>query len=244
MIVAGDINHADIFNKVQEIYGSWQPSGFDPLTKWPIPEFKSLKKTDYFIVESNLSRTPQITIAWQGPDTRHDINATYAADVFSYILNQNSSQLNKALVQTGLASEISFHYSTLKYGGPITLIITPNPSKVKECAAEAMKQLATMDNEDYFTDSQIETAKRKLEINNIRTADITTNYVHTLSYWWTSASMSYYLTYLDNLKKVNRTDLQTYIRKYIKNKPYCAGLLISPGLSAQINARSFFIATN
>ena len=110
--------------------------------------------------------------------------------------------------------------------------------------AEVSKQLAMMDNVDYFDDDQIAIAKRKLEISQIRTADITTNYVQSLAFWWASASLDYFQAYLDDLKKVNRADLQTYIRKYIKNKPYCAGLLINPELNAHVNARTFFTATN
>ena len=99
LTIAGDVNHDDILKMVSEIYGDWKPSAFDPFTiKWPIPEFKPLDKPDYVVVESKLSLSPQITIAWQGPDTRAAISgSTYAADVFSYILNQNSSRLNKAL---------------------------------------------------------------------------------------------------------------------------------------------------
>jgi zinc protease len=244
LIVAGDVAHGEIFKKVKEIYGDWLPSGFDPFKKWPIPEFKSLNKPDYVIVESKLSRTPQILIAWQGPDTRNDIHATYVADVFSFILNQNSSKLKNALVQTGLASDLSIQYLTQKHVGPIILYITPNPLKIKECMAEVTKQLGIMDNNDYLSDIQIETAKRKLEINDMREADITTNYVHTLSFWWASASLDYYANYLDNLRKINRSDLQNYVRKYIKNRPYCAGLLINPDLNAQINAGSFFTTNN
>jgi zinc protease len=75
-------------------------------------------------------------IDWQGPDTRNDIPSTYSADVFSYILNQNSSTLKKALVQSGLALDVSISYLTLSHVGPITLFVVPNPDRIKECMAE------------------------------------------------------------------------------------------------------------
>lgn len=244
LIVAGDVKHEEIFSKAEQIYGDWKASGFDPFKKWPIPEFKPLEKTDYFIVESTLSRIPFVLLNWQGPDTRNDVHATYAADVLSYILNQQSSTLKKALLQSGLASDVNVNYLTLKHVGPISLTVTPNPLKIRECIQELKKQLALMDNDDYLTNEQIETAKRKLEIAQIRREEITTTYVHTLSFWWASASLDYYITYNDNLAKVTRADLQAYIRKYIKNKPYCAGLLINPDQKTQINAESFFTASN
>ena len=47
-----------------------------------------------------------------------------------------------------------------------------------------------MDNDDYLTNEQIETAKRKLGIKNIREQEITSDFVHTLSFWWASAVSS------------------------------------------------------
>jgi zinc protease len=34
------------------------------------------------------------------------------------------------------------------------------------------------------------------------------------------------------------------VRRYIKNKPYCAGLLISPDLKDRVHPETFFTASN
>ncbi|HEY9363734.1 MAG TPA: pitrilysin family protein [Chitinophagaceae bacterium] len=240
LTVAGDVKHEDVFNQVAKIMGSWKSSGFDPFEKYPIPEFKPLENTDYFIVHSENAKVPMIMFNWMGPDTRNDIQATYAADVFSYILSQNSSRLSKALLDSGLALQTGFNYFTQKYVGPISLTVIPNPSKVKECFEEMKRQINLMDSDDYFTDEQLETAKRQLEINDVRGKEITSDYVHTISFWWCSASLDYYFNYINNLKKVTRADIQNYVRKYIKDKPYCAGLLINPQVEQQLNPGSFF----
>jgi zinc protease len=242
--VAGDVKHEDVFKIIEKTFGDWKPSGFDPFEKWPLPEFKPLEKTDFFIVESDLSRVPFVMFNWHGPDTRKDVAATYAADVFSFIMDQNSSKLSKSLIDAGLALQVNINYLTQKYTGPITLFVIPNPSKVAECVAEVKRQVSLMDADDYVTDEQIETAKRMLEIDLIRDREITSDYVHTVSFWWASASIDYYTTYLDNLRKVNRADLQRYVRTYIKNKPYCAGMLISPTMKGQLKPEVFFTANN
>ncbi|MDB5148522.1 MAG: insulinase family protein, partial [Mucilaginibacter sp.] len=220
----------------------WQVPAFSPLKKWTVPEFEPLKKTDYFILESSLATIPNLLISWQGPDTRHDIPSTYAADIFSYILTQNSSKLSKALVETGLAQEISFNYITLSHGGEISFNIQPNPQKIRECMDEVKKQISLFDTDDYITDEQIQTAKRKLQINQVRRAEITSDYVQTLTFWWASASLNYHFTYNDKIEKITKANVQAYVRKYIKDKPYCAGLLINPDLKVQVNADSFFNA--
>ena len=108
---------------------------------------------------------------------------------------------------------------------------------------EVNRQVALMDNDDYITDAEIATAKRMLEITDIREEDITSFHLcKPLSFWWSSATLDYYFTYLDNLRKVSRADLKLYVDKYIKNQPYCEGLLIDPTLRADIKADDFFNA--
>lgn len=241
LTVAGDVLHDDVFKQVAAIYGSWQPSAFNPFKKWPIPEFKPLQKNDNFYVVSNLTEVPILEINWIGPDTRTDIPATYAADVFSYILNQNASRLSQSLVQSGLALQANIGYLTLSHAGPITFFVVPNPNKINECLAEVKRQIALFDTDDYITNEQIETAKLKLGIRQTEEAEVTSDFVKVLSFWWASASIDYFTNYHENLDKVSRADLQNYVRKYIKNKPYCAGLLVNPQLRSQVPAE--FVAS-
>jgi len=242
LIVGGDVDHESAFKIIESVFGDWQtPSGNDQ-GQWIAPEFKPLEKTKYFIAGSEQAGAPQIDIYWHGPDTRNDVAATYAADVFSYIVNQNSSKLRMALIPTGLATSVFVNYLTLKHTGPISIIVSPNPAKVKECMDEIRRQVALMDNDDYLTDAEISTAKRILEITDVRREDVTSDFVLTLSFWWSSATLDYYFTYLDNLRRVSRADLKSYVDKYIKNQPYCAGLLISPTLRTEIKADDFFNA--
>ena len=240
LTIAGDVKHEDVFKQTEAIFKDWKPAGFDPAKRWPVPEFKPLTRTEHFIVESDLSKVPFIMMNWQGPDTRNDLPATYTADVFSFIINQNSSKFSKALIDAGLALQVNIGYLTQKHTGPISVFVVPNPSKIKECNDEVKRQIALWDTDTYLTDEQIETAKRMLEISQVKSEEITSDFTHTISFWWASASIDYLTTYIQNLRKVNRTDLQQYVRKYIKNKPYAAGMLISAEQKAQLKPEQFF----
>ena len=46
-----------------------------------------------------------INIGWHGPSIGKDNPATYAADVFSFILRQPNSRFQRNLVDTGLVAE-------------------------------------------------------------------------------------------------------------------------------------------
>ncbi len=227
IVVAGDVKHETIFKQTEAVFGSWQPSNFDPFEKWPIPEFEPLKENKYFVTENSNTRVPIIMLGWHGPDTRGDLNATYAADVFSTILAQKSSKLQQELVDAGLALSVSKSYQTCKYTGPVSMFFVPNPAKVNEAYNKLFEHINQWDTDTYFTDEQLETAKNSLIIDDAYAKEKTSEYVHTVTYWWASATINYYTEYAENIKKVSREDIKQYVLKYIKNKPYTAGILVN-----------------
>jgi zinc protease len=238
LVVAGDVKHDEIFKYAQEIFGDWKASDFDPFEKWPIPEFKPLSENRYFVTENKNARIPIIMLGFHGPDTRNDLNATYAADVFSYILDQKSSKLQQELVDAGLAFQVGVSYQTCKYTGPIQIILVPNPMKVKEAYAKLWEHISQWSNDDYFTDEQLETAKTKLAIQDAYGKENTSDFLHTVTYWWSSASIGYYTNYIGNVKKVSRQDIRNYVQKYIIGKPYAAGVLLSPQMKELLGVSS------
>lgn len=240
LIVAGDVEHDEIFPRVEKIFGSWARSDFDPLKKYPIPEIAPLKQNKYVVIESQLAQSPLLILRWQGPDTRNDLQGTYSADVFSFILNQRRSRLTQALQETGLASNIQVNYYSQKYVGPITFSVTPNPSKIRECYQAMQKEMEQWDNDDYITDKQLERAKRILYITQVEEREEVEQYVQLLSFWWASASIEYYTFYRDNLNKVTRQDIKDYVRKYIRGKPFCAGLIVPQGSGLQTDPEFYF----
>ncbi|MBD0368726.1 MAG: insulinase family protein, partial [Flavisolibacter sp.] len=97
LVIAGDVNHNDAFQKAESVFGDWPNSGFDPHQKYPIPDFKPIDSTQYFIKESSIAQTPYMMFMWEGPDYRNDSAGTVAADVFSTLLSLNSSKWQQAL---------------------------------------------------------------------------------------------------------------------------------------------------
>jgi len=240
LVIAGDVKANEAFSAAEEIFGSWKASPFDPFKKWPIPEVKPLTKNDYYIIESDKMPVPYMLFSWHGPDTRNDIPGTYAADVFSFIVNQNGSKLMKSLINSGLAQVASVNYYTQKYTGPISFMVSPNPTRIKECYEEVLKQVALWDEDDYLSDVQIERAKRLLSISQVERREVTSDYAHLLSFWWASASIDYYTHYEENLNKITRADLLNYVRKYIKGKPFCAGMIINKSIVNNVKPQEFF----
>jgi len=225
LLIAGDVNHDEAFKKATEIFESWAPSGFDPFVKYPLPEFTPIAKSELFFTENPNARNNFVMRGWIGPDTRNDVKATYAADVFSFILQQKASKFQQEMVDSGLAFFVNISYQTCKYAGPINIVMVPNPAKIKEAMAKLDEQINAWTSDTYFTDEQLETAKVQLAIDDARGREQTSNFVHTVGFWWASATIDYYTNYVENLKKVTRDDIKQYVTKYIKGKPSITGIL-------------------
>jgi zinc protease len=153
--IAGAVDHREVIPLIEKIYGDWEPSDFDPFEKWPVPEFEPLTENKSFITVNEVTRIPIIMKGWHGPDTRNDVEATYAADVFSFIIGQKTSRMQKDLVDSGLALHVSIAYATNKYTGPIYLTFVPAPGRVKEAVAKLEEHIALWNSDDYFTDEQL-----------------------------------------------------------------------------------------
>lgn len=240
LVITGDVKPEQAFGYARQIFGDWKNSGFDPHQKYPIPEFKPLEKNEYFIKEMSIAQTPYMMFSWHGPDFRNDSAATLAADVFSTVLDLNASKWQQALVDKGLATFANVSYQTSKYVGPIDIFVMPNPQKLKECYAEIMNQVSQFGNADYITEEQLQTAKEKLIRNEVRKNEKPSALSMQLTYFWGSTSLNYYTDYLNNLTRVTKKDIADYVNKYIKNKPFVAGMIISPDMNKQFSPATFF----
>lgn len=242
LIICGDVKHEDSFKKAEDIFGDWANSGFNPHEKYPIPAFKPVEKSVAFVKEMSIAQTPMMMYAWQGPAYMTDSASTVAADVQSTILGLNSSKFQQALVDKGLASSAGISYNTSHYPGMISLFVVPNPTKIKECYDEIQNQITQWGKADYYTDEQLADAKAILLRNHSRELEKPSSLPSQVSFQWCSTSLNYYTDLNDNYQKVSRNDIAKYLNTYIVGKPVVSGIILTPELSKQVNAASFFVA--
>ena len=226
LLIAGDVDHQKAFKWAKKIFSSW-PRGEDPFVKFPAPDHPPLKKSEMVIVEKPVNAVT-IMLNLHGPSVRQDPQATYAADVFSYILSQPNSKFYQELIDSGVLTGVSFSYYTLDKTGPITLLAQTTADKYHAAIQMIWAQVQKFTDPDYYTDAQLANSKHQLEINEIYTHEKPSAYAHTIGFWWSVAGLDYYLGYVDNLRKVTREDINTYVRRYIQNAPYILGVMLSP----------------
>ena len=226
LILTGDITPAEAFRVSEELFGEWKRSERDPFVEFPLVEHPPLAKSEAAFVTKPVTNVV-VQIGWHGPSVGKDDAATYAADVFSFILRQPNSRFQRALVDTGLATGVGFGYYTQRNVGPITLILQTTPDKARAAIAAAYKEVAHFNDPDYFTDEELESAKALLEADDLYSREKLSEYSHTVSFWWSTTGLDYFRGYLKRLRATSRADISRYITTYVQGKPHVGLAMLS-----------------
>ena len=222
LIIAGDVKADDVKDLVPEYFDSWKP-GPDPFLAEKIPDIEPLGKNK-FVTDFVEQPTSVVFVRWHGPSIGIDDKATYAADVFSEIIKQDEHEFTKALLESGIAMGRNFWYYTQRLVGPIQGDVYATPEKLKQAMDVYWKQVKKFTDRNYYTDEQLETSKAQLRSRILYDTESTSEFTKTIAFWWASTGLDYYEGYLDELQKVNRKDINDYLKKYVIGKPYVLGL--------------------
>ena len=180
--------------------------------------------------------TVSLEMVWHGPSTVGDhVELTYAADLLGYALQEPSSPFQKHLVDSGACVRAGFNWSTQMNVGPITLGLEATPDKVDECISTALGELPKMKGSDYLSDEELRNAVRRLEVDQALEREKPSELAHVLTFWWCSAGLNYYLSYLDDVKKATRADIAQYLDTFVLGKPFVLGAMVSPKMAADLH---------
>jgi len=233
LVVTGDVNPDDVFKFAQEFYGDWPKREKDPFVEFPMVEHPPLPKSEGAVVQQPVQNVI-FNVGWQGPSVGKDNAATYAADVFSFILTQPNSRFQHNLVDTGLVSGVTIGYLTQRNVGPIQIVAQTTPDKAHEALKAIYNEVAHFNDKDYFTEEQLGNAKALLEADDLYSREKLSEYGHTLSFWWSSTGLDYFRGYLPNLRRTSRADISRYVTTYIQGKPHVGLALISQEAQQQV----------
>jgi zinc protease len=226
IVVTGDVSPQAVFPVVEEFFGDWPKRARNPFEEFPLVEHPPLQKSEGSIITKDVQNVA-IQIGWQGPSIGKDDAATYAADVFSFILRQPNSRFQRALVDTQLATGVNLGYYTQRNVGPIYLVLQTTPDKARAAVRAVYNEIAHFNDPDYFTDEELESAKALLEADDLYSREKLSEYTHVISFWWASTGLDYFRGYLKRLRATSRADISRYVTTYIQGKPHVALALLS-----------------
>jgi zinc protease len=226
LIVTGDVDAARVFEAARRYLGEW-PRAADPFKTDPIPPVPPLTKNVGVVVEQPVN-TVLAELQWGGPGAHADVAATYAADVFSDVLNQPGSRFQRKLVDSGLWQSLVVNYYTLNHTGPITIGGEVAPDKLRPALAALHRELADVAKPGYITSDAVESVKRKRIVGTMESLERSSGFAHQLGFWWAVTGLDYFFGYVDTMGRQTPDDLRTYASRYIVGKPHVTGVLLSP----------------
>lgn len=235
LVVTGDVIPDTVFALAERFLGDW-PRGEDPFAAEPIPPVPALTTSTAVYIERPVGAVT-VMMQWQGPSVRKDPAATYAADVFSDALNQPGSQLQRKLVDTGLFQSIGVNYYTLNQVGPISIGGQTTPERLKEAIAALQREVERLADPGYITPEQLTATKAERSVSTAFGFDRPSDHAHTIGFWWSVSGLEYYMGYVDNMAAQTLDDVRAYARKYIVGKPMVVGILLPPGVKADLGLR-------
>jgi len=241
LIVAGDVNPATVFALAERELGGWQ-KGADPFVADPIPPIPPLTRNEGVVVEAGVGAVT-VFVQWQGPSVGKDAQSTYAADVFSDVLNDPGSNFQQRLVDSGLWQNLGVNYYTLNHTGPITISGQTSPENLRKAIAGLEAEIRKFNDPGYFDPVELEAVKAHRAVTSAFDRERSSGFAHTLGFWWSVASLEYYMGYVDNMGQQKTSDLRAYAGKYIVAKPHITGVLISPTDRATLKLSSEELVT-
>ena len=225
LIVTGDVNPEKVFVLAEQVFGAW-PRGEDPFKADPIPPIPALNGNKSHISEEPINAVA-VLIQWQGPSVGKDPGATFAADVFSDVLNTPGSTFQKNLVDTGLWQGVGVNYYTLNQTGPISISGQTTPERYRAAMAALEREIARFTDPTYVTTRELEAVKAQRTVSSAFGIEKASEIAHTIGFWWSVSTLDYFIGYTDTMAQQRITDLLRYTSTYIAGKPRVTGVLLS-----------------
>ena len=235
LVITGDVAAKDVFAQADQLYADW-PRAKDPFIAFPLVVHPPIPYTSVVLVEQPV-QAPLISFTWHGPSTvGQNVELTYAADLLSFALQEPSSKYQQALVDSGACSFVAPpSWYTQSNTGPISITAQAQADKIDGCAKAIMAELPKIKQADYLSDAELRNAAFHAEMGQTLERERFSELASTLTFWWTSAGLSYYQNYVGNLRKVTRTDIARYMDTYVLDKPFVFGAMVSPEMSKELH---------
>lgn len=227
LIVAGDVTPDRAFDLATRIFGDW-PRGADPFAKSPIPPVPPLTENKGVIVQQPIGSAVLVQLQWQGPSARQDPASTYAADVFSDVLNQAGSRFQRRLVDSGLFQSLNVNYYTLNHVGPISITGETTPDRLRDALAALEDELPKVLQPGYVDPEELEGVKAQRISGTMFSLERTSGFAQQLGFWWAVTGLDYFYGYVETMARQTPDDLRRYAQRYIVSKPHVTGVLLSP----------------
>ncbi len=233
LIASGAVDTDRVFDWAQDGFRRWDDKD-DPFEDFEPPRIAPLARDTAFVLRGAADVT--FLLKWQGPRVSHDPVGTLAADVFSEIFNQATSDSQRRLIDTGVFQAVSLGYQTLEHVGPIRLSARTTGEALGSALIALGAELARFGSPDYFDEDDLAAAKRRLLVGHAIAKESVPSAAHTIAYFWAVAGLDYYLAYEQGVQDVTMAEVRAYVDRYILDEPKVVAVLVPAELASPLES--------
>lgn len=231
LVVTGDVAAEQVFAMAERLYSGWKRAG-DPFKQWPLVTHPPIPKTEVVWIEQPV-RAVVGMINWHGPSVvPAELPDTYAADLLGYAVAEPSSRFQRDLVDSGACLRVSFGWQTQQNVGPVQVTFQARPDQAAGCLKAILAELPRMKDPGYLSDDELRDAAFRAEMDQLLGRERPSALAHELTFWWATAGIDYWRTYVDHLRQVDRAGIARYLDGYVLGKPFVLGVMTSKEAAA------------
>ncbi len=216
VVVVGNVDREKVLKKIKETFGTVKGKYYRP-EKVPLePPQKEIRE--------KVIRKPQITrayvaIGWQAPPigSKDSFTATVLEEIFT---GGRTSVLYQKLRETGLVQAIYSGYLSHRGTSQFLFYFVTEPPKVKKAKKELFSIIEDF-KKNGIPEEIVKDAKKKIINSEIFAREEVTHDAESLGYAASVAEdILYDINYTDNISKVTKEDVDSYLKKYFGENNY------------------------
>ncbi|MBF2007595.1 MAG: insulinase family protein [Chlorogloeopsis fritschii C42_A2020_084] len=247
LVIVGDFDTAKTLTAVKEIFGKIQKK--DRQDTGNQEDTETLRHGDTGNMFDNFSASSSLVLREPGANallyTVYPLPAANhpdvpALDVMDYILTEGrNSRLYQALVESGLATDLTGYVTSLREGGWYELSVTAASNRgLKKIDSVMQKAIAHLA-QTGVTKAELNRAQAQLEANVIlENRDITSQAMLLGNNETTTGDYSYTDSYLAAIREVTVQDVQRVANKYLQQKARTVGFFEPSRIQAENNSNA------
>lgn len=226
IFISGSFSEKNAKKLVNKYFGSWEnPKDWKPQ---PPLKFQQFPSGTEIVVYDNRVRNPVVSLIFQGPNARENIEDTYVADMFINLLDQPSGTFYSKFIDSGLTLGAGVSYPTQKESGLLTLYAAVKAENLVDVSKKLLKEVHEWTKPGYFSKTQYSDAATSLVIDHQREVNRPSEFIKTLSYWWSITGLKYYANYQTEVAAVTEEKIIAFVKKYLDGKNPVSTFQLSP----------------
>ena len=240
IFVGGDVKHGEIFRYAKEIFGDWRRSssapGFEPPPK---SDFSAAPVKIVFADSSYSDAFSTVRYVLRGPDSQTDSGDTYAADVWSNLLDEPNGAFMEAVLEgsdlsvpdsdyTGggyytrrASGQVSFFAHMRNDGNPVSRSL-----EFMEICGDSVPE--KMLSPDFPLERKISEAKGRIFDSRIFRNETAEGILSELSFYFAACGPDYFFGYDDSISDVGPEDVRNFLEKYVRGRGGVLMVSVSP----------------